>query len=229
MEAFYKHMMNLVLRKMKYVCKMKKMNIGRLLLMMLIFIFLLSSCFLWREYYTCNPKDFTKDKTEYWEYILKQTEYNDIKIFTMITFDKLLISKELKNKYYLDILYRQSNKDSIIYLVIIHEGYDLLFVEKSSISLYLKADSHNYKLTADKTNRDDGAFTYQSFAFYDFTVQQEKIYYRVTLQELENIIYADNIYIKLIGEKHSWEGEVPIKATNYLQKFYRKIIIDQKK
>jgi hypothetical protein len=67
------------------------------------------------------------------------------------------------------------------------------------------------------------------FASFDFTVQEERIYYRVTLQELANIINADKVSLKLIGENNSIEVEVPTDTKNYLKIFYRKILFDEKK
>ena len=207
-----------------------KMNIRKILLIMLIFIFLFSSCDIGRDYYKYTPEhSIKKNKYDCWEHICKKTEYNDTKIFTMIPFDELLINNELSNKYYLNILYKQTKKDSVIYLLVIHNGYDLIYANKSSISLYIKTESHNYEFTANKTNRDDETFIYQTFASFDFTVQEERIYYRVTLQELANIINADKVSLKLIGENNSIEVEVPTDTKNYLKFFYRKILFDEKK
>lgn len=207
-----------------------KMNIRKILLIMLISIFLFSSCDIGRDYYKYTPEhSIKKNKYDCWDHICKKTEYNDTKIFTMISCDKLLINNELSNKYYLNILYKQTKKDSVIYLLVIHNGYDLIYVNKSSISLYIKTESHNYEFIANKTNRDDETFIYQTFASFDFTVQEERIYYRVTLQELANIINADKVSLKLIGENNSIEVEVPTDTKNYLKIFYRKILFDGEK
>jgi hypothetical protein len=207
-----------------------KINIRKILLIMLIFIFLFSSCDIGRDYYKYTPEhSIKKNKYDCWEHICQKTEYNDTKISTMIPFDELLISNELSNKYYLNILYKQTNKDSVIYLLVIHEGYDLIYANKSAISLYIKTESHNYEFTASKTNRDDETFIYQTFASFDFTVQEERIYYRITLQELANIINADKVSLKLIGENSSFEAEVSTDTRNYLKIFYEQILFEEKK
>ena len=216
---------------MKYKCMIKKINIYKILLLISISFFLFLSC--QARYYNRqkNASEYIEEtsKPDYWEYIVKNIEYNDIKIVTMILIDELIINDDLSDKYYINILREQTKNDTVIYFIFKHMGHDLIFVDKKSPSLYIVADSSNYKFTANRTNRDDGTFIYQCFQKEGFSIEEEKIYYQIGLEKLANIIYSDKIYVKLISNSRTFVTEIPASTKKYLRKFYKNILVDNQK
>ena len=204
-----------------------KMVIGRVFIILSI---LIVGCHTRHEYYTYTPAVVSEPPEEEkvidnWEHIVKQREFNDAKLFTMIPFDELIISNGLSDKYYLNLLYKRTQKDSILYMYIFHEGHDLLHINKEDESLFIAADSLDYVFTACKTNRDDETFIYQAFAKYGFTIQLEKFYYDLELIDLNQMLFAEKFDLKLKGHSNSITFHVPIKTKLLLRKFFRRIIL----
>ena len=203
------------------------MAIGRVLIILSI---LIVGCHTRQEYYTYTPTVVSEPPKEEklidnWEHIVKQREYNDAKLFTMIPIDELIISNGLSDKYFLNIVYKRTLTDSLIYLFVFHEGHDLLHINKIDESLYITADSLNYTFTACKTNRDDETFIYQAFAKYGFTIQLEKFYYDLELIELQQMLYAKKFDLKLKGVNSSITFHIPNKTKNLLRKFFKRVVL----
>jgi len=190
-------------------------------------------------FYSCETKHYTHQdivenvkvapKPDYWKHIVKKTEYDDTKVITMILIDELLINNDLSDKYYMNIIKNQTKNDTIIFLVIEHIGHDLLYVDKKSPSLYIKSDLIKKKFTASRTNRDDGTFIFQCFQKMDFTIEEEKIYYQIGLEDLSNIIYSNQIDIKIISNNRDFTTTIPSSTKKHLRRFYEEFLLVNKK
>ncbi|MBT4575846.1 MAG: hypothetical protein HOB92_05210 [Candidatus Cloacimonetes bacterium] len=203
------------------------MAIGRIVIILSI---LIVGCHTRHEYYTYTPEVVSQPSEEEkiidnWEHIVKQREFNEAKLFTMIPFDELIISNGLSDKNFLNLLYKRTQTDSILYMYIFHEGHNLLHINKEDESLFITADSLDYIYTACKTNRDDETFIYQTFAKYGFTIQLEKFYYVLELIDLNQILYAEKFDLKLQGVNNSITFHVPNKTKVLLRKFFKRIIL----
>ena len=98
---------------------------------------------------------------------------------------------------------------------IIHEGRELLHIDKEKADLYIYADSTLIILTKKSTNHDLETYHYQDYTSNNLTIEKEAIHFPITIPQMQTIFFADSLYFSIAGENRSFESLIPAKAKAY--------------
>ena len=159
---------------------------------------------------------------KYWSYIFIEDAENST--YSLIKCDGVLVqpidTSIISDKFYVTPKFLLPDKFSI---TIFHEGVDLLHFDKNKHKLIIQADSLRFVLKNPITDDDLATYHYQDFQYHNITIQKESYEFYLTPYQMNRIVNAKVVYLKLYGRDRNFSAFFSNKNKIYWEKFYSEL------